>query len=73
MLTKGDVLWDPHHFENPSNFCFHDGKLLMLDYGSRKGHSVIINHGERIIKLFDPKYSWKEEKNKLKLEDQLSK
>ncbi len=63
-MTNGQVFDDSHHFENPHNFCFHNGKLRMLDYGSRRTWGVISNYGAKIIEHFNPAYSWEEEKKK---------
>ncbi len=60
-LTDGEVQNDSHHFENPHNFCFCDGSLRMLDYGSSKTRRIIAQYGTKIVDLFNPKYSWEEE------------
>jgi len=65
-LTNRDVFDDEHHFENPRNFCFNNGTLRMLDYGSRRSQGVILKHGARIVQVFNPAFSWEEEKAKLK-------
>jgi len=65
-LTRGKVFDDSHHFANPGNFCFCNGKLRMLDYGSRKSRGVIALHGEKIVELFNPAYCWEEEKKKIR-------
>lgn len=65
-LTSGKVFDDSHHFENPRNFCFCNGTLRMLDYGSRRTHSVITQYGTKIVELFNPAYCWEEEKKKLR-------
>jgi len=51
---KVAVVDDCHHFSNSENFCLDDGKLKILDYGSRKTHEVIIEYGTKIFELFDP-------------------
>lgn len=63
-LTDGDVFADGHHFASPHNFSLED-KLQMLDYGSKRTHKVIIEHGDNILKNFDPSYSWDVEKEKI--------
>lgn len=65
-LTNGQVFDDSHHFAEPRNFCFSNGKLRMLDYGSRKSRGVIARHGAMIVECFNPAYCWEEEKKKLK-------
>lgn len=54
-----------HHLENPNNFCFHNGKLRMLDYGSRRCQDFIVRHGTKVIKHFSPAYSWEEREKEL--------
>ncbi len=61
-LTNEKVYDDSHHFANPHNFCFHDNKLQMLDYGSRRCQNVIMQYGKKIVELFNPEYYWKNEK-----------
>ncbi|OGG93353.1 hypothetical protein A2609_01525 [Candidatus Kaiserbacteria bacterium RIFOXYD1_FULL_47_14] len=56
-LTNGKVSDDGHHFEEPRNFCFHNGKLRILDYGSRRTHDVVLQYGTKIVELFNPEYS----------------
>lgn len=53
-LTDRKASEDPHHFANPRNFCLHDGKLRMLDYGGRKARDVITRYGVTIHKKFNP-------------------
>lgn len=67
-LTNGRVFDSPHHFANPNNFCFCNGELRILDYGNCRTHGVILQYGEKIIKSFNPAYSWEEEKKKFKKE-----
>ena len=57
-LTNGRVWDDSHHFENPDNFCFRDGKLRMLDYGSSRTHRVVIEYGQKILDSFNPSFDW---------------
>jgi len=68
-LTNGDVFADSHHFENPRNFCFNNGMLRILDYGSRRSQGVISKHGARIVEVFNSAYDWEEEKAKLKVKN----
>jgi hypothetical protein len=63
-LTNSDVWEDNHHFENPDNFCFYQGRLHISDYGSLRCQGVIIRHGAKIIDSFNPAYDWEEEKKK---------
>jgi hypothetical protein len=65
-LTNRETSGDPHHFGNPDNFCFCGGKLKILDYGSNRSREIIAKHGKRIANLFDPDYSWEEEKERLR-------
>jgi hypothetical protein len=55
---------DSHHFINVRNFCFHNGKLRMADYGSRKSREVITKYGKKITESFNPAYCWEEEKRR---------
>lgn len=64
-LTGGKVFDDSHHFENPDNFCFANGKLMILDYGSKGTHGVINEFGAKIFESFDPAFSWEEKKKAL--------
>jgi hypothetical protein len=72
-LTNGEVFDDSHHFANHHNFCFHNGILRMIDYGSRQSHGVIIKYGKKITKNFDPSYSWENEKMRRRAEQELTK
>lgn len=65
-LTNNEVGADSHHFANPRNFCLSEGKLRMLDYGSRKSREVIARHSTTIMRLFDPEYCWEDERKKTK-------
>lgn len=56
-LTNRDVVKDSHHFDNPNNFSFRDGKLRIHDYGSLKSQMVVSHYGEKIVKDFDPSFS----------------
>lgn len=64
QLTRDRDFDNSHHFDNLRNFCFSNGKLRMLDYGSRKSREVIARHGAMIVELFNPAYCWEEEKKK---------
>ena len=52
-ITNGEVFEDSHTFGDPNNFCFYNGKLRIVDYGSRRTHPVIRRYGKRIIELFN--------------------
>ncbi|MDO8425322.1 MAG: hypothetical protein Q7T01_02305 [bacterium] len=60
-LTQGKVFADAHHFAEPGNFCFRDGKLRMHDYGGRACQGVIVRYGASIVTGFDPAYRWEAE------------
>ncbi|MDD4901932.1 MAG: hypothetical protein PHE24_02240, partial [Patescibacteria group bacterium] len=53
-LTGDEVLDDGHHFENRENFCLHQDKLRILDYGSRATQKIVAQYGEKIHNNFDP-------------------
>lgn len=61
-ITGGATRDDGHHFDKCKNFCLADGRLRLLDYGSKKTQRIIAEFGERIFKSFDP--NWVEGKNK---------
>ncbi len=65
-LTSGRIVDDPHHFANPRNFCFYNGTLRMIDYGSRRTHGIITQYGQKIVESFNPAYRWEEEKKNIK-------
>lgn len=52
VLTRGKIYEDPHHFANERNFCFYQGSLRMIDYGSRRSHGVIELYGAKIVEHF---------------------
>ena len=64
-LTDGKVFVDRHHFENPDNFGFTNGKLRILDYGNKKTHGVITEFGTKISESFDLTFDWEQKKKKL--------
>jgi len=50
---KRDQLFvDAHSFDNPKNFCIDDGRLKMIDYGSRHCRSFVLENWENIQKNF---------------------
>lgn len=53
-ITNRQVLRDVHHFMNPKNFCFSNGRLRMFDYGSKKCCAVIASHGKAMFERFIP-------------------
>ncbi|MEK7653252.1 MAG: hypothetical protein AAB358_02130 [Patescibacteria group bacterium] len=53
---------DNHHWMNPRNFSIDDGKLKMLDYGSKYTQKTIRSHGSIIIADFNPSYKYNEER-----------
>jgi len=58
----GSVLTgDGHHWETPANFCFWQGKLRILDYGSQHTQELIIAYGRRIQEDFDSSYRYNRE------------
>lgn len=46
------IMDDPHHFENPNNFCKTNNRLQMLDYGSLKCHNIVLEFGDKIQQDF---------------------
>jgi hypothetical protein len=42
-----------HHFCNPANFSYKDGKLQMLDYGDHRVQKVVVAFGKLIQDQFD--------------------
>ena len=57
-LLGSSGLWidDIHHFTNPENFCFNNGRIQIFDYGSRLTQKVIGEVGTKILNGFDPNY-----------------
>jgi len=54
ILTRRMSESDGHHFNKPNNFCYdRNGRLKMLDYGSRQTQKVISKCGERVYCDFD--------------------
>lgn len=49
---KDQIFIDAHSFENPNNFCLDNGKLKMVDYGSRHCRSFILENWEQIQNNF---------------------
>jgi len=58
FLTDKNANEDLHHFGERNNFCFQDGKLRMVDYGSCKTRAIITKHGKRIFESFNPNYKF---------------
>lgn len=71
-LTQGAVFKNSHCFANPDNFCFQDGSIRIFDYGDPRTQEVIREFGAKIMKDFDPRYSWEERKKQLKREKESS-
>ena len=57
-LTELESDDDIHCFSKSDNFCYVNGVLKLLDYGNADCHRVIRKYGEKIVKNFDPNYSW---------------
>lgn len=49
---KDQVFVDSHSFDNPQNFCIDNGKLKMIDYGSRHCRSFVVENWEQIQNNF---------------------
>jgi hypothetical protein len=43
---------DSHHFTKRNNFCGHQGKLRILDYGSKVTQKIVRKFGEKIHQNF---------------------
>lgn len=43
---------DQHHFGNPKNFCIVQGKLKMLDYGSKETQVILKKYSKKISAEF---------------------
>lgn len=52
-LTEDEAWKDNHHFANWRNFCFENGKLKIIDYGSKRTQKIILKYGEKIAREFD--------------------
>lgn len=52
ILTENEAMKDNHHFDDPRNFCLHEGKLRILDYGSHKTQLIVNRYGEKIYQHF---------------------
>ncbi|MDO8536979.1 MAG: hypothetical protein Q7R94_01910 [bacterium] len=50
--------FDSHHFQNKENFCYWEGKLRMVDYGSIRTRILLLKFGMKIFESFDPNYCW---------------
>lgn len=55
LITENAIVTDLHHFSNPNNFCFENGTIKALDYGSLKTQEIISKWSEKIIAEFDVK------------------
>ncbi len=49
---KDQIFVDAHSFDNPQNFYLDNGKLKMIDYGSRHCRSFILENWEQIQNNF---------------------
>lgn len=56
VITNDDVMNNPHHFRKSCNFCLHNGRLRILDYGDVKTQEIISRCGVKIFNEFDPNY-----------------
>ena len=63
-ITSGYVFEDSHHFSNPNNFSFREGKLCIHDYGSMGSQRVISRYGLTILENFNPSFNYEDEKKK---------
>ncbi|MFH0779562.1 MAG: hypothetical protein V1928_01760 [Parcubacteria group bacterium] len=55
-FTNSEVFVSSHTFENPKNFSVEDGKLMIIDYGDKRIHCVLIKYGDKIHNEFDLNY-----------------
>lgn len=51
-MTNGAVEKDDHVFAGRTNFCNDNGKLRMMDYGSRKTQEVLLEWADKIYSEF---------------------
>ncbi len=65
-LTNKAVWADSHCFAEAHNFCLENRQFKMLDYASQGAQKVVLSHGDKIVKFFNPNYSWEQENEKLK-------
>ena len=52
-ITNNEAFNDNHHFANWRNFCFENGKIKIIDYGSTRTQKVIEPWGEKIMEDFN--------------------
>ena len=53
-ITDGEATTiDVHTFKGPYNFCSENGRLKIVDYGSRETQQVIEKWGEKIYEEFN--------------------
>lgn len=55
-ITDNGTYGDPHHFQNPSNFCLANGKLKICDYSRKKTQKIITEYGSKIQDSFSQNY-----------------
>lgn len=53
-LTANEVYADPHHFQNPLNYCMHDTHVRMTDYGNKKVQKVLEVYGDMLAEGLHP-------------------
>jgi hypothetical protein len=62
----GESIWkDSHAFANPKNFGVYEGKIRMMDYGSKETQKALKECADKIFFNFDFSYSWEERKKQL--------
>jgi len=66
LTSRNEAFCDSHTFNEPSNFCWIDGHLMLADYGNSKCHEFIEKYSSRLYWRFSINYSWEEEKKKIK-------
>lgn len=54
MITKDEVYVDPHHFQNPENYCMHDTHVRMTDYGNTTVQKVLKVYGDILAENLHP-------------------
>ena len=54
MITKDEVYVDPHHFQNPLNYCMHDTHVRMTDYGNTAVQQVLKVYGDMLAENLHP-------------------
>lgn len=52
QLTNKEARVDLHMFSSPRNYCKENGRLMLMDYGSRDAREVIEKYGEKIYNEF---------------------